>query len=153
MSPTYFWGLPSIVGEFLGKASFKTGYLFFIATYGTTPGAAGVMAARAIRGREIDAYYSVRMPDTWTPVFDLSTPEKTARFTGTTGADIGRAIRGVSERRTNRHMFPRTPTFITELISQPIYNNSARLTAKLRVGDGCVGCGLCFKGYKKMPEA
>ena len=37
VSPTYFWGLPSIVGEFLGKASFKTGYLFFIATYGTTP--------------------------------------------------------------------------------------------------------------------
>lgn len=105
MSPTYFWGLPSIVGEFLGKASFKTGYLFFIATYGTFPGAAGVMAARAIRGREIDAYYSVRMPDIWTPVFDLSTPEKTARFTGTTEADIGRAIRGVSERRTNRPCF------------------------------------------------
>ena len=143
MSPTYFWGLPSIVGEFLGKASFKTGYLFFIATYGTLPGAAGVMAVRAIRGREIDAYYSVRMPDTWTPVFDLSTPEKTARFTGTTGADIGRAIRGVSERRTNRHMFPRTPAFITELISQPMYNNSARRTANLRVGDDCVGCGLC----------
>ena len=145
MSPTYFWGLPSIVGEFLGKASFKTGYLFFIATYGTLPGAAGAMAARAIRGREIDAYYSVRMPDTWTPVFDLSTPEKTARFTGTTEADIGRAIRGVSERRTNRHMFPRTPAFITELISQPMYNNSARRTANLRVGDDCVGCGLCAK--------
>ena len=142
MSPTYFWGLPSIVGEFLGTASFKTGYLFFIATYGTLPGAAGVMAARAIRGREIDAYYSVRMPDTWTPVFDLSTPEKTARFTGTTEADICRAIRGVSERRTNRHMFPRTPAFITELISQPMYNNSARRTANLRVGDDCVGCGL-----------
>ena len=78
------------------------------------------------------------------PVFDLSTPEKTARFTGTTEADIGRAIRGVSERRTNRHMFPRTPAFITELISQPMYN-SARRTANLRVGDDCVGCGLCAK--------
>ena len=111
------------------------------------------MVAKAIRGRKIDAYYSVRMADTWTPVFDLSTPEKTARFTGTTEAEIDSAIRGVSERRTNRHMFPRTPAFITELISQSIYNNSARLTAKLRVGDDCVGCVLCFKRYKKMPEA
>lgn len=75
---------------------FKTGYLFFIATYGTTPGAAGVMVVKAIRGRKIDAYYSVRMADTWTPVFDLSTSEKTARFTGTTEAGIDRAIRGVS---------------------------------------------------------
>ena len=103
------------------------------------------MAVKAIRGRKIDAYYSVRMADTWTPVFDLSTPEKTARFTGSTEASIDRAIRGLSERRTNRHMFPRTPAFITELISQPIYNNSARLTTKLRVEGGSIGCGLCAK--------
>ena len=42
-------------------------------------------------------------------------------------------------------MFPRTPALITELIFQPIYNNSARLTAKLRVEGGCIGCGLCAK--------
>ena len=37
ISPAYFWGLPSIVKEFLEKASFKTDYLYFISTYGTTP--------------------------------------------------------------------------------------------------------------------
>ena len=52
--PTYFWGLPSIVREFLGKASFQTEYLYFVATYGTTPGAIGAMAREAIRGRGID---------------------------------------------------------------------------------------------------
>ena len=35
--PTYFWGLPSIVKEFLEKADFHTDYLYFISTYGTTP--------------------------------------------------------------------------------------------------------------------
>ena len=30
VSPTYFWGLPSIVKEFLEKASFKTEYLYFV---------------------------------------------------------------------------------------------------------------------------
>lgn len=83
--------------------------------------------------------------DTWTPVFDLSTSEKTARFTGTTEAGIDRAIRGVSECRTSRPMFPHAPALIAELISQPIYNNSARLTAKLRVEGGCIVCGLCAK--------
>ena len=67
VSPTYDWGLPNIVREFLEKASFQTEYLYFVATYGTTPGATGYMAQKAIRGCQISAYYSVRMPDTWTP--------------------------------------------------------------------------------------
>lgn len=66
ISPTYDWGLPSIVKEFLKKASFQTEYLYYIATYGTMPGAAGAIAKKAIQGRKIDAYYSVRMVDTWT---------------------------------------------------------------------------------------
>lgn len=74
VSPTYFWGLPSIVKEFLEKAAFNTDYLYFISTYGTTPGASGYAAGQAIHGRTIDAFYYVRMADTWTPVFDLSTP-------------------------------------------------------------------------------
>ena len=44
ISPTYDWGLPSIVKEFLKKASFQTEYLYYIATYGTMPGAAGAIA-------------------------------------------------------------------------------------------------------------
>ena len=80
ISLTHFWGLPSIVGEFLERASFRTEYLYFAATYGTTPGAIGEMASRAVRGRGIDAYYSVRMPDTWTPILDLSTPERVAKY-------------------------------------------------------------------------
>lgn len=145
VSPTYFWGLPSIVREFLEKASFETSYLYFIATYGTTPGAAGAMANKAIRGREIDAYYSVRMADTWTPTFDLSTPEKVAKFAKTTEAEIGAVIRGVRERRTNRNMSPRLPLFLAERITQPLYDGRARCTANLRVEESCIGCGLCAK--------
>lgn len=65
VSPTYDWSLPNIVREFLEKASFQTEYLYFVATYGTTPGATGYMAQKAIRGCQISAYYSVRMPDTY----------------------------------------------------------------------------------------
>lgn len=99
VSPTYFWGLPSIV----------------------------------------------RMTDTWTPTFDLSTPEKVARFTKTTEAEIGAVIRGVRERRTNRNMSPRLPLFLAERITQPLYDGRARCTANLRVEESCIGCGLCAK--------
>ena len=145
ISPTYDWGLPSIVKEFLEQASFRTNYLYFAATYGTTPGATGAMANEAIKGRDIDAYYSVRMPDTWTPIFDLSSPEKVEKYTKHTESEIDRMIRGVRERRANRHMCPRTPAVITKLIAEPIYNNSVRRTANLHVEDRCIGCGLCAK--------
>lgn len=145
ISPTYDWGLPSIVKEFLEKASFQTEYLYFLATYGTTPGASGALAAKAIRGRKIDAFYSVRMADTWTPIFDLSTPEKIAKYTRKTEAEIDRAILSIRARRTNRHMRPRTPAFLTEWIAEPIYNRKVRRTANFRVEASCVGCGLCAK--------
>ena len=145
IAPTYFWGLPSIVEEFLRKAEFKTEYLYYVSTYGTTPGASGALAAEAIRGRRIDAFYCVRMPDTWTPMFDLSTAEKVAAFTGTTEKSIDEICRNVAERHTNSHMSPRTPAVITKLISGPIYNNKARKTSNFSVGDSCIGCGLCEK--------
>lgn len=145
ISPAYDWGLPSIVKAFLEQASFQTKYLYFAATYGTTPGAIGAMAKEAIKGRDIDAYYSVRMPDTWTPIFDLSTPEKIAKYTKYTESEIDSMIQSVRERRTNRHMWPRTPAVLTKLIAEPIYNNSVRRTAHFRVEDTCIGCGLCAK--------
>ena len=143
ISPTYDWGLPSIVKEFLEKASFQTEYLYYIATYGTTPGASGAIANKAIQSRKINAYYSVQMADTWTPIFDLSTPEKVAKYTKNTETEIISIIRNIKERNTNRYMSPRTPAFITELIAEPIYNSKVRRTKNLYVEDPCIGCGLC----------
>ena len=145
VSPTYNWGLPSIVREFLETASFQTNYLYFVATYGTTPGAIGALANKTICGRKIDAYYSVRMADTWTPIFDLSTPEKVAKYTRNTEAEIDAIICNVKERHTNRHMSPCTPLLITEWIAEPLYNKKVRCTAHFCVEDGCIGCGLCAR--------
>lgn len=145
ISPTYDWGLPSIVKEFLEKASFQTEYLYYIATYGTTPGASGAIANKTIQGRKIDAYYSVQMADTWTPIFDLSTPEKVAKYTKNTETEINSIIRSVRARNKNRYMLPRTPAFITELIAEPIYNRKVRRTINFRVEDTCIGCGLCAR--------
>lgn len=126
ISPTYDWGLPSIVKDFLEQAAFQVEYLYFIATYGTTTGAAGVMANKAIRGRMLDAYFSVRMPDTWTPRFDLSTPEKVAAYTKTTEVEIDEIIEKIDQRYRNRKMVPRLPAFLGECLAQTIYNSKVK---------------------------
>ena len=145
ISPTYDWGLPSIVKEFLQKASFQTEYLYYVATYGTTPGASGAIANKAIQDRKIDAYYSVQMADTWTPIFDLSTPKKVAKYTRNTEAEINSIIHSIRQYSTNCYMSPHTPAFITEWIAEPIYNDKVRRTAHFCVENTCIGCGLCAR--------
>lgn len=83
------------------------------------------------------------MADTWTPIFDLSTPKKVAKYTQNTEAEINAVLRSVKERYTNHRMAHSTPAFITEWIAEPIYNNKVRRTDKFRVEDSCIGCGLC----------
>jgi formate hydrogenlyase subunit 6/NADH:ubiquinone oxidoreductase subunit I len=75
----------------------------------------------------------------------LSTPEKVAAFTKTTEKSIDEICRNVAEHHTNSYMFPQTPTFITKMISGPIYNNRVRKTENFSVEDSCIGCGLCEK--------
>ena len=149
ITPTYAWGLPSIVRDFLHALVLDEhpSYQWFLTTYGTTTGQTGRFANEIMRkkGLSFAAYFSVKMPDTWTPVFDLSTPEKVARFTRTTEKDIDGLLRRVRERQTNRHMNPRVPFPLAALFVQPIYEQRARRTAHFRVENRCVGCGLCAR--------
>ena len=83
VTPTYFWELPVPVRDFLsGIALRKSGknYTFLVATYGTTPGCCGEDARRVLKrhGIALDASFSVKMPDSWTPIFDLSDPTAVA---------------------------------------------------------------------------
>ena len=75
--PTYIWGLPSIVYEFMEKVNLKFDkkpYVFYVGTFGTTTGAASLIIDNYLKkkGLELDAKFGVKMPDTWTITFDLS---------------------------------------------------------------------------------
>ena len=86
VSPTYAWGCPSVIIDFLKNVSLtenKKCYMYYIATYGTTPGNNGYFANKNLFksiGREFDAYFSVKMPDTWTPIFNLPNKEKVSEI-------------------------------------------------------------------------
>lgn len=145
VSPTYFWGLPSIVREYLEKASFSADYLFFVATYGTTPGATGTIAKRLVKGKEIDAFFSIRMVDTYTPIFDVSTEKKRDRFAKNTEKEINGVIESLANREQNQGMKHAVPSFVVDNITQPLYEDKKRLTSRFNVNSNCIGCGLCAR--------
>ena len=131
LSPTYCWTLP---------------YVFLIATFGITPGGMVAHADAILRekGLPLDAAFGVSMPDTWTPIFNLSDKEKVAAHNVRADKRIKDVRAMLDEHTRGRHLQFNMPGF-TGSIGKAIYDNSMRLTSKFTVEDTCIGCGLCAK--------
>lgn len=147
--PTYFWGLPNIVANFLREARLPDcsgRYVFVVAAYGTTTGGATRMARDLLRARgtEVDATFSVRTPDTWTPIFDLSDADKVAAQVEAAEAEARDVSTKVAARERGDFVRARLPYPVARAYYAG-YGRRAR-TATLSVdAEACVGCGLCAR--------
>ena len=148
VSPTYSWGLPIVVTEYLQKLDlkYKPEYIFFIATYGTTPGQTGRFAddILASKGLPLSAKFGVKMPDTWTPIFDLSNKERVQHINDNSELQIDYIIKQLKNKVSGDFMKNKMPYTITKLIHNLGYD-LMRKTKHFSVEDTCVGCGLCAK--------
>ena len=148
VSPTYAWGLPIIVRKFLQKLTLHTkpDYLWFAATYGTTPGQTGKFAEDILNanGLSVSAKFSVKMPDTWTPIFDLSDKARVSLINERAESEIDRIIEMVSGRETGDYMKSKIPLCLAKAVYGIEYD-SMRKTKHFAVEDSCIGCGLCAR--------
>ena len=140
--PVYYWGIPNIVLDFLKdfRISNKP-YIYLIFTCGGSTGAAGKMFEKAL-GRKTDAQFSVIMPDTWTPMFDVSDKAKMEHILDAAEPKIDEIIGKVEKQAKgdfNRHkgFTPLTP------LVYPSYKKQS--TRKFTVSGDCISCGLCEK--------
>lgn len=149
ISPTYNWTIPSIVEDFLEKLKLNYAakpYTYYVGTFGTTTGAAAAMANRYMKakGCPFDAMFDVKMPDTWTPVFDLSDKERVKAINRQADTQIQQLKKQIANKVTGKHMHITMP-YVTGVIGKQIYNNKTRCTNNLSAQDTCIGCGLCAK--------
>lgn len=149
ISPTYDWTLPFIVSEFLQKLTLhfdEKPYIYYVATYGTTSGASASMAEHIIRGRGLsfDACFDVKMPDTWTPVFDLSNSNRVQKRLEKSDEEIKELREQINSKVKGRHIELTMPAFMGQ-IGLAIYNKYTRNTANLTVTEACIGCGSCAR--------
>ena len=146
VTPTYFWGIPKIVREFLEKIKIQgQSYLFFIATYGTTTGQSGKMADDILHknGINFDAMFSVKMPDVWTPIFDLSNKEKVKLINEKAEVEIGKVIEEIKNCAKGNRTKNRIPMLAVR-IYYSTYKSHGK-TSHFVVDDSCIGCQLCEK--------
>lgn len=155
VTPTYFWGLPSIVCEFLEKIELRIPgshrpYIYHMATFGTTTGQTGHMVDEFLkkRGLSLNGRFSVQMPDTWTPIFDLTNKEKIAKINHEAEKQIAEAAGKIKSELSGDFSHRKVPMAAVKLY-HPQYEKQ-RQTKYFMVEDSCIGCGLCAK---KCPVA
>ena len=148
ITPIYAWGLPSIVRDFLNALVLdeKPSYLWFLATYGTTTGQTGRFANEIMqkKGLSFSAYLSVKMPDTWTPTFDLSDPQKVRRINLNAEPEIDFAIEKIQSRSVGDFRRNKVPTILAKAFYDLEYD-AMRKTSHFKVESSCIGCGLCAR--------
>ena len=148
VTPTYDYTLPVIVKDFLSRLELNFAsrpYLFYVGTFGTSTGAASAMANAVMqkKGHPFEAMFDIRMPDTWTPMYDLSDPVKVAQINRNADEEIEELIDQIRNRVTGKHMDLTFPVFVGK-IGEKLYEGT-RKTKNLSVTDNCIGCGLCAK--------
>ena len=150
IAPTYCWGLPTPAVDFLKRAAFDVpadAFVFTATTFGTTAGQTTRFAADILRNRGVKpaAQFGVQMPDTWTPVFDLSNKQKVAAVNARAEAQIEKCVQMVADRVAGNHVPRAVPMFADKLyyrVGLPTCQNTSTFSVD---ANACVGCGLCAR--------
>ena len=115
-------------------------------TFGTTTGADSSIADSLLKekGLALDAKFDIRMPDTWTVIFDLSNAEKLKNSLKRAEEEIIELKALLSEKKRGKVMDFTVPEFVGR-VAKKIYDSKMRKTKNLSVSDACIGCTLCAK--------
>lgn len=121
ITPTYAWGLPSSVRDFLYALVLDDtpSYLWFLATYGTSAGQVGRFANEIMQ-------------------------RKVRRINLHAEQEIDFAIERMQSQSAGDYMRSKVPTAAAKLFYALEYD-AMRKTSHFKVEDSCVGCGLCAK--------
>lgn len=143
--PVYNLGLPVTVTDFIKNLNLKSNgnAVFTVVTYGGFSGGATKMLRELLAEKGIicSAHYSVKMPDTWTPVYDVSNKEKVDKINAKADKSIEKIIRKIRKSAVGNYDFRRLP------FCEGAYKGyeNMRRTQTLSVNGSCSGCGLCEK--------
>lgn len=143
--PVYCNMPPSIVVDFLNKATFKTDYFYTILTYGNRHSGAAEYTRQIAEqaGVKLDYACNILMADNYLPVFDMN---EQMIIDKRVDEQLSKAVNDVKAQR--RYIPPITDEEIKhheELMEMnkkmPQFNNGEQLMFK----DECTGCGICTK--------
>ena len=146
--PTYFFWVPSIVKEFLENAEIECSedtYIYSIATCGGTSGQASQMVGRLLKkkGKQVNAYFDIVMPDNWTPMYDANNKEEISKVIENEKSQIEKIVGHIQKRDSGKFAKHTIPFIAAKFIS--VFYEPSRKTSNLYVENQCSGCGSCMR--------
>lgn len=160
--PVHGFTMPLIVEEFLKKADFSSAtYIFALTTRFCAPRFVSRID-RILRGqgRTLDAFFSVRMPQNYLPIFDVETPEQIAESESRLQDTLDSMTTSILNKQKSRPDAPPLPVRIMTNTVFPVISAMDRATRyfhleeKFCADDRCTGCGacerVCLSGRIKM---
>jgi len=147
--PTYFWGVPRAVREFVERVTLELPprcYVYTVLTCGGSTGNADKMLAGLLeaRGIRVEASFALKLVDNYSPMFKMDPPAKQRAIEAAAAAALEPIREAVAACRAgdfNKLRGP-LPGLITPLIYRA-YGESGPSTKLFALSDACVGCGLC----------
>ncbi len=145
--PTYFGGLPINIEDFLRTWKLKVEpgtYVFYVTTYGGDSGHPEVPMKEILaeRGIELSASFSVKMPENYTPMFDVNDKAAIDRILEEAEPQIDEIIAHVKNRDVGN--FIKSDSKMNYEEARRMYDEHRR-TSNFTVSDDCIGCMLCAK--------
>lgn len=147
--PIYFFGIPSIVEEFIDNLSFKNydkNYIYAVFNCGGSIGYTDKYLEKKLRKKRysLSASFSVFMPDNYIILADLLTPSHEIPIlleeTDKRLVSINEAITEKGKGSLTLHK--KRWTWLESAISRPFYKNN-RSTKPFHTTVDCTSCGLC----------
>ena len=149
--PVYFWGMPTIVEEFIRKLSFENyqgQYLFVVFNCGGSIGNIDKIFAKKMKrkGYLLTAPFSVFMPDNYILMMDLLTPEdKIEPLLKNTDKHLLKINDLISKREKGElPLHKKGWPWLASTLAPPYYQRH-RSTKPFHATEDCTSCGLCEK--------
>lgn len=145
--PTYFFWVPDIVKTFFENVEIECSentYIYSIATCGGTSGQASQVVGRLLekKGKRVNAYFDIVMPDNWTPMYDANNTKEISQIIENEKPQIEKIVHCIQKQENGKYTKHTTPLAIAKLVSA--FYEPSRKTSHLRVEEQCIGCGICM---------
>lgn len=145
--PVYFYGVPTIVGEFVQQMKLecaeKAPYIFSVITCGEKISGADKQFAKMLnkKGLSISSIYPLIMPNNSVLWYELPTPEEQVKGLADADEDLKDIVAAIRKGDVNGYSSGVGAGLKTSFM-QSLYKHGRR-TTKFHADESCTGCGQC----------
>lgn len=142
--PSYAYGLPAMVQQFLRTFNFTYKYLALVVTFGTSPGGTLYFAKRILKKRGLSAslFYKIKSVENFIPIFGTQKQEKREKGVKTQ-LELTRELEEKIIAEEVNDVSPFHPLAAT--ISTVFTVATPLLAHSIKCDEKCVGCGICAR--------